>query len=221
MRRAESERAIPVVRKMPQPVASAPPRRRARPIARARRPAGRRRTTSRPGASAKPARRARAAAPSIDIILGSPQWQAQRGVRALLRRTIRAAAVLAAVRGGELAVVLADDAAIRALNRRWRGKDSPTNVLSFPSGGPRCRGPVKSLGDIVIAFETAVREARAGELPLPHHVAHLAVHGFLHLVGYDHATDPEAEVMEALETAVLARLGMPDPYAKRDAETDC
>jgi probable rRNA maturation factor len=211
MRRAESERTIPVVRTMPQPVASAPAPRSARAIARARRPAG---------GAAKQARRARGAAPSIDIIVGSPMWQAQRAARALLRRAIRAAAAMAAVRGGELAVVLVDDAAMRALNRRWRGKDKPTNVLSFPSGAS-CRTPVKPLGDIVIAFETAAREALAGEVPLPHHLAHLAVHGFLHLVGYDHETDPEAQAMEALETAVLARLGVPDPYAKRDVEPDC
>jgi probable rRNA maturation factor len=196
---------------MPQPVASAPAPRSARAIARARRPAG---------GGAKQARRARGAAPSIDIIVGSPMWQAQRAARALLRQAIRAAAAMAAVRGGELAVVLVDDAAMRALNRRWRGKDKPTNVLSFPSGAS-CRTPVKPLGDIVIAFETAAREALAGEVPLPHHLAHLAVHGFLHLVGYDHETDPEAQAMEALETAVLARLGVPDPYAKRDVEPDC
>ena len=205
---------------MPQPVASAPAPRSARAIARARRPAGGRRTNSPRGGAAKQARRARGAAPSIDIIVGSPMWQAQRAARALLRRAIRAAAAMAAVRGGELAVVLVDDAAMRALNRRWRGKDKPTNVLSFPSGAS-CRTPVKPLGDIVIAFETAAREALAGEVPLPHHLAHLAVHGFLHLVGYDHETDPEAQAMEALETAVLARLGVPDPYAKRDVEPDC
>lgn len=127
---------------------------------------------------------------------------------------------MAAVGGGELAVMLADDGELRALNRRWRAKDEPTNVLSFPAGAPG-GGPPRPLGDIVIAFETAAREARAARLPLSHHVTHLAVHGFLHLVGYDHQSEPDAEAMEGLEIAVLARLGIADPYARRDAEAHC
>jgi probable rRNA maturation factor len=190
-------------------------------MSRARSRAPGRKTNAARRRPAKEPRPPRAAAPSIDIIVASPHWQAQRGIRTLLRRAVRAAAAMAAGRGGELSVMLVDDAAMRALNRRWRGKDKPTNVLSFPSGGAPCGGGVSPLGDIVIAFETAAREALAGELPLSHHVAHLAVHGFLHLVGYDHETDPEAEAMEALEIAVLARLGVPDPYAKREAEADC
>jgi probable rRNA maturation factor len=190
-------------------------------MSRARSRAPGRKTNAARRRPAKEPRPPRAAAPSIDIIVASPHWQAQRGIRTLLRRAVRAAAAMAAGRGGELSVMLVDDAAMRALNRRWRGKDKPTNVLSFPSGGAPCGGGVSPLGDIVIAFETAAREALAGKLPLSHHVAHLAVHGFLHLVGYDHETDPEAEAMEALEIAVLARLGVPDPYAKREAGADC
>jgi probable rRNA maturation factor len=91
-------------------------------------------------------------------------------------------------------------------------------VLSFPAKDPRhARGTTHLLGDIVIAFETTEREARAEHKPFAHHLAHLAVHGFLHLAGYDHATDDEAAAMEKLETAILARLDVPNPYIARSA----
>jgi len=164
------------------------------------------------------------AAPRLDIIVDSPLWQAQRGVKAVLRGAIAEAASMAATTGGELAIVLTDDSAIRTLNRDWRGKDQPTNVLSFPAhddfraappaGAPRPR----LLGDIVIAYETMAREALTERRPFRHHLAHLAVHGFLHLVGHDHEAEAEAEAMEALEIAVLARLNVPNPYLTRDAE---
>jgi probable rRNA maturation factor len=165
------------------------------------------------------------AVPAIDIIVKSRRWQAQRGVEAVLRRAVRTAAAMAAAPAGELAIVLTNDAAIRTLNRDWRGRDAPTNVLSFPVQGgaaPPARrakqqGEPALLGDIVIAYETTAREARAGRLPFRHHLAHLAVHGFLHLVGHDHATDAEADAMEAIEIAILRRLDVPNPYAMRDA----
>jgi probable rRNA maturation factor len=132
---------------------------------------------------------------------------------------------MAATSGGELAIVLTDDSTIRVLNRDWRGKDQPTNVLSFPAraatnASPRTRGKrareragtVCLLGDIVIAYETMAREALAEHRPFAHHLAHLAVHGFLHLVGHDHVAQAEADAMEALEVAVLARLNVPNPY---------
>jgi probable rRNA maturation factor len=121
-------------------------------------------------------------------------------------------------KAGEIVIVLTDDARMRRLNRKWRGQDRPTNVLSFPvntrhaGNGKRCL-----LGDIVIAYETTTREARAEEKAFDHHMAHLAVHGFLHLMGYDHETDEEALVMERLETSILARLNIPDPYSEREA----
>jgi probable rRNA maturation factor len=165
------------------------------------------------------------AAPRLDIIVDSPLWKAQRGVRAVLQRAIAEVAAMAATTGGELAIVLTDDSAIRALNRDWRGKDQPTNVLSFPANAPsRSRradareAGLRLLGDIVIAYETMAREALAERRPFRHHLAHLAVHGFLHLLGHDHAADAEAEAMEALEIAVLARLDVPNPYRIRDAE---
>jgi probable rRNA maturation factor len=164
-------------------------------------------------------------------VVDSPLWKAQRGVKAVLQRAIGEAAAMAATSGGELAIVLTDDSAIRALNRNWRGKDQPTNVLSFPANAPSDSlpgepGRVRLLGDIVIAYETMAREALAEHRPFRHHLAHLAVHGFLHLVGHDHAVDAEADAMEALEIAVLARLDVPNPYLmhsdrKRGPRPDC
>jgi probable rRNA maturation factor len=166
----------------------------------------------------------RARAPAIDIIVASVRWKAQRNAKALIKRAIAAAASAAATTGGEVAIVLTDDAAIRALNRDWRQNNAATNVLSFPATvngrGPGTRPPRTDrtphlLGDIVIAYETTEREARAERKPFAHHLAHLAVHGFLHLVGYDHLADDEAEAMEGLETRILDRLGVPDPYVAR------
>jgi probable rRNA maturation factor len=155
-------------------------------------------------------------APTIDFIVESDLWKRHRGIRPALRRAIAEAANLASKPGGELAVVLSDDAVVRGLNRNWRGKDQPTNVLSFPAG-PHGGGQARHRGDIVIAYETTAREAQAQHKPFLHHVTHLAVHGFLHLAGYDHEADDEAEAMEALETAILARLDVPNPYMMNDA----
>lgn len=107
---------------------------------------------------------------------------------------------------GALTVLLCDDAAVTALNRDFRGKDKPTNVLSFPSDEKGY------LGDIAISLPTCEREAVTRQKPLPHHMAHLVVHGYLHLLGFDHEDDGEAEEMEALETAILAARHIPDPY---------
>ena len=114
----------------------------------------------------------------------------------------------------EVSLVFADDARIRALNRQYRGKDRPTNVLSFPAA-PLDSGRLgPPLGDIVMARETIAAEAAAEGLNFTDHLTHLIIHGFLHLVGYDHETDDEAAVMEQLETAILGRLGIADPYAE-------
>ena len=112
----------------------------------------------------------------------------------------------------ELSVVLTDDAEQRDLNREWRGIDKPTNVLSFPQIEPF--GPVSGLiGDIILARETLVREAEEQGVSFDDHFTHLVVHGFLHLLGYDHLDDAEALVMEGLETQILATLGVADPYS--------
>jgi probable rRNA maturation factor len=167
--------------------------------------------------SDRPTRRAvhRRARPTIEIVIESPLWKRARNVKALLRRAVTAAATVSTT-DGELAIVLTDDSAIRALNRDWRCKDTATNVLSFPARETgQGLGTPRLLGDIVIAYETTEREARAEHKPFAHHLAHLAVHGFLHLAGYDHAAEDEADAMEMLEAAILARLDVPDPYSAR------
>ena len=154
--------------------------------------------------------------PSVDIVRESPLWEGQPDIDATLGRAIAEASIGASTKDAELAIVLTDDARIRALNRIWRGIDKPTNVLSFPAED-RGEGAPALLGDIVIAYETTKREALAQDTPFLHYLAHLTVHGFLHLRGYDHEADGEAEIMERLERQILARLGIGDPYAARDA----
>ena len=162
-----------------------------------------------------PRRRTPRRPPTVEIVTSSPLWKERPSAAAVLRRAIAAAAEVS-MTTGELAVVLTDDSAIRKLNRDWRHKNAATNVLAFPAARVRAmRGKPCLLGDIVIAFETAEREARAVHKPFTHHLAHLAVHGYLHLVGYDHEADGEAEEMEGLETATLARLAVPDPHLGR------
>ena len=186
---------------------------------------------------------------SLDISVSSRLWRELPRARAIARETIAAAAEsagpgidrpegrasLQTPYGGDVSLRLADDAALRALNSRWRGIDKPTNVLSFPSAGPafpaarsgppgaapkgvrkdaRLATGYGALGDIALAFETLAREAGELGVPLADHYRHLIAHGFLHLIGYDHETDAEAERMEALETRILARLGAADPYAR-------
>lgn len=116
----------------------------------------------------------------------------------------------------ELSVVLADDALVQTLNRDYRGKDKPTNVLSFAlteADGPEVEDAPTLLGDVVLAWETLVRESAEQDKPLSNHLCHLVVHGVLHLLGYDHEVDAEAEEMEQLEVEVLGTLDVPDPYA--------
>ncbi|MGZ8370282.1 MAG: rRNA maturation RNase YbeY [Caulobacteraceae bacterium] len=123
------------------------------------------------------------------------------------------APAFAGVSGLGVAVLLSNDQAVAGLNARFRGKDGPTNVLSFPA--PETVRP--HLGDIALAYGVCAREAAEQGKPLDHHLAHLVAHGVLHLLGYDHQTDAEAEDMEARERAILANLGVPDPYADRAA----
>jgi probable rRNA maturation factor len=149
---------------------------------------------------------------AVDIMIESPLWQAQPDSAAVIRRALDVASAELSTDAAELAIVLTDDSSMRALNRQWRDIDKPTNVLSFPA--PRsANGASPALGDIVIAYETSLKEADREEMPFSHHLAHLAVHGFLHLMGYDHEGDGEATVMEDLERSILAQIGVPDPYA--------
>ena len=157
--------------------------------------------------------------PETDILVTAECWQNEADAEATIHRAIEAAAALvdADTFDAELAIMLTDDNGIRTLNRNWRGIDKPTNVLSFPAlqpTGPRDDDDApRMLGDIAIAYETTRAEADAQHKLFGHHLSHLAVHGFLHLIGYDHEKDGEAEVMEELERKILAQLGIPDPYA--------
>jgi probable rRNA maturation factor len=115
----------------------------------------------------------------------------------------------------EMSVILADAAEQRRLNRDYRGHDTSTNVLAFPAWEPEMHIPAGApilLGDVVLAFETVAREAAEQNKPISDHLSHLVVHGVLHLLGHDHLTQAEAAVMESLETSILAKLGVPDPY---------
>lgn len=151
---------------------------------------------------------------TADILVTAACWRAEPDATALVQRAIEAAAQQVAAADAEVAIVLTDDSGIRTLNRDWRGIDRPTNVLSFPAArGPADDAQPRMLGDIAIAYETTGREAEGESKPFAHHLSHLAVHGFLHLVGYDHETDTDAETMENLERTILASLGIPDPYA--------
>jgi probable rRNA maturation factor len=146
----------------------------------------------------------------IDVLVESRLWKEPRVVKSLVRRAINEAAAAVSTSGAELAIVLTNDSSIRLLNRDWRGKDAATNVLSFPARGAGEGLPL--IGDIVLAYETVAREANDEGKPFAHHVAHLTVHGFLHLHGYDHQRSKDADEMEKLERKILRRLAIPDPY---------
>ncbi|HXL65748.1 MAG TPA: rRNA maturation RNase YbeY [Xanthobacteraceae bacterium] len=129
-----------------------------------------------------------------------------------MRRAIATAAATLSTPAAELAIVLTDNAAMRLLNRVWRGVDAATNVLSFPNRS--VGGETALIGDLVLAYETVAAEARQEGKPFAHHLAHLAVHGFLHLLGYDHERERDAAAMERLEREILHRLAIPDPYRR-------
>jgi probable rRNA maturation factor len=147
-----------------------------------------------------------AAKPKVDIVLLDAAWaKALPGVERLVRKAARAA--LGRRTRSSLTVALSDDRRVRALNSQHRGKDKPTNVLSYPSGERLF------LGDIVLARQTVWREAREQKKTPADHLVHLVVHGTLHLLGHDHETgDEDAERMEALERRILKKLGIADPY---------
>jgi probable rRNA maturation factor len=143
----------------------------------------------------------------IEIVIEEKAWRtAEPKARALVRAA--AVATLKAERRADanIAILLAADARLQALNSAFRGKDAPTNVLSFPGAG-------EHLGDIALALGVCAREAAEQGKTLAAHLQHLTAHGVLHLLGYDHETDAEAEAMEARERQVLAGLGVADPYA--------
>jgi probable rRNA maturation factor len=161
------------------------------------------------------------ALPITEVIVVADGWHSEPDAEAIIQRAVATAAetVNAGLGEAELAVMLTDDSGIRTLNLNWRGIDKPTNVLSFPALPPTGAGgpddAPRMLGDIAIAYETTRREADDEQRPFDHHLSHLAVHGFLHLIGYDHEKDDDAEAMETLERGILAQLGIPDPYTDR------
>lgn len=153
---------------------------------------------------------------ALEIERDSDLWSALPEAEAIVAKAVSAAfaeAGLVARPDAELAVTLADDARVRSLNAEWRAKDQPTNVLTFPAVEPDETADAPMLGDVILAFETVAREARDEGKTLADHVAHLVVHGVLHLFGYDHLDDAEADAMEAVEIRALARIGVADPYA--------
>jgi probable rRNA maturation factor len=152
----------------------------------------------------------------IDVVVESELWEDAAKAKSIVRRAVAHAAATLSTTEAELAIVLTDDSAIRLLNRDWRGIDAATNVLSFPTKDTGGAPPL--IGDIVLAYQTIAREARIERKPFAHHLAHLAVHGYLHLLGYDHERTEDAEAMEQVEREVLRRLAIPNPY-RRPAKT--
>ena len=153
------------------------------------------------------------AAPKIVVMVDERGWKL---VGPEIVKDVRRAAMHAlerrstATRGSEVTVLLSNDSRLQVLNRQYRGKDKPTNVLSFPAASG-----ASHMGDIAIAYETTRHEADAAGKPLMHHLLHLTVHGVLHLLGYDHEKAAEAARMETLEAEILAKMGIPDPYNLR------
>lgn len=177
---------------------------------------------------------------AVKITVAAGDWPDRRKLTTLAKRAISAAQKTLATSDAspsELSLVFTDDPHMRKLNKEWRGKDSPTNVLSFPQAGPtptatsgrpapaqKSRKPAGSeesarlLGDVILSAETVAREAALARKPLVDHMAHLIIHGYLHLLGFDHEGEADAEKMEQLERVALRALGIPDPYAAASVE---
>ena len=148
----------------------------------------------------------------IEVEIEDAAWTAaQPQAEALALAAADAALAQEGAVGEGVSLLLTGDSQVRDLNRRFRGQDKPTNVLAFPAP----QNPARFLGDVALAYGVCAREADEQGKPLAHHLQHLVAHGVLHLLGYDHVSDAQAEAMEGLERAVLAGLGIPDPYAAR------
>jgi probable rRNA maturation factor len=169
------------------------------------------------GPSRKSATRAPGAKLDVAVVRHDEAWRAAGVTDTMLARAARAGfgtARPASAGTYEVSILLTDDDEMRALNRTWRSKDTATNVLSFPASDDPSEAGL--LGDVALAYATTAKEAREANIALADHAAHLVVHGVLHLLGFDHMQDDEAERMEALERRALASLGITDPYAERD-----
>ena len=162
---------------------------------------------------------------TLDIVHDAGDWTELDGVNAAIESVVRvlaAHALFTTHAPSGVCIALSDDSAVGRLNGLYRGTDKPTNVLSFPAGGDAQEPGAETifLGDVVLALETVLREAEGlGIAPL-HHVQHLAIHGVLHLNGYDHETDEDAGVMEALEASILAVLGIASPHSHDMGQED-
>ncbi|MEM1285627.1 MAG: rRNA maturation RNase YbeY [Cohaesibacteraceae bacterium] len=165
----------------------------------------------------------KAAAPAVEIAIDGGDWPPEAEISGWFEDALDAAAreLGLYLRYGEISAVLLDDVAMAELNAAHRGQNKPTNVLSFPAFAPQDVTALDTskpflLGDLVFADGVIAREALAAGLSIHHHMAHLVVHGFLHLLGYDHLNDEDADAMEALEARILARLDIADPYKDGD-----
>ncbi len=150
-----------------------------------------------------------------ELTIEDERWRSLTGFPELIPDLVAStlAAIERAPETHAVSIALLSDAESRALNKAFRGKDTPTNVLYFPSAPPRIHSGPIFLGDVALAYETVAAEALEQEKPSLHHAAHLIVHGVLHLAGYDHGSDADAERMEAAERLILGKFGIPDPYA--------
>lgn len=168
--------------------------------------------TKRPGRRRSGRRASRAG--TVAVVVAAPEWHRRlRSASTIARRAARAALGTAGARhSGEVAVVLADNRLSRQLNRTWRGKDQPTNVLSFSAAGSGPMAAPRLLGDVVLAGGVVAAEAAAQGKRLSAHLTHLVVHGVLHLLGHDHERGRDAQRMEAIEIRILRRLGIANPY---------
>lgn len=144
--------------------------------------------------------------------MDDPRWEAALAdIQGLCGRVLAATAATTGMTGG-IDLLFTDDAEMRRLNLQWRNLDKPTDVLSFAGEGSDLPDGARHMGDVALGFETAMRDAARLQRPFEAHVSHLLVHGFLHLLGYDHIEPGDAARMEPLEAAILADLGWPDPY---------
>jgi probable rRNA maturation factor len=144
---------------------------------------------------------------AVTVLSHDPRW---RGYVPTVKRAADATFRHQKIKQGSVTLVLSNDKEVRLLNRDYRKKDKPTNVLSFPDG--TMDGDVMHLGDVILAYETIVAEAASQEKKLKNHLTHLVIHGILHILGYDHNTSKKADIMEVYEITILARMGIANPY---------
>lgn len=148
---------------------------------------------------------------TVTLLVADPGWRRVRGLNGRLKKAAKLALERGGCSHGTFTLLLADDAKLQSLNMTFRAKDKPTNVLSFPADRE------DYLGDVAMAYGVTRKEAREQKKSLSDHATHLAVHGVLHLLGYDHETAKAAKIMEPLEVEILSELGIGDPYARKAA----